>query len=126
MTGILKLISVIIVFLIVVLFIKTIFSIITGLESWLINVLSLGCAALTGWYTWCGLSGKNMGVAAAILSGALILGGFGFIFGFLGPMLVLQNSQQATTIGVFVASPLGVVLGAIAGFFLATRKKSYQ
>lgn len=126
MSGILKLTSVVIVFLIVLLFIKTIFSIITGLESGLINVLSLGLAALTGWYSWCGLSGKNIGIAAAMLSGALILGGFGFIFGFLGPMLVAQNSQQATTIGVFVASPLGVVFGAITGFFLATRKKSDQ
>jgi len=123
MMQFLKIISTFIVFLVVSFFIKTVFSIITGLEGWISSFLSLCFAMLVCWYVWKWFSGKSIGLPAAILSGSLILGGFGFIFGFFGPMLIAQDTQQAATIGILFASPLGMILGAIAGYRLVSRQK---
>jgi hypothetical protein len=78
---------------------------------------------LVSWYSWRWLSGKNIGMAAAVFSGALILGGFGFVFGFFGPMLITRDTQQAATVGIFIASPLGMLLGAVVGYIVAARQK---
>lgn len=52
------------------------------------------------------------------------MGGFGFVFGFFGPMLITRDTQQAVTIGIFIASPLGMLLGAVAGYTLVSRKNN--
>jgi len=103
MMQFLKIISTIIVFLVVSFFIKTVFSIITGLEGWISSFLSLCFAMLVCWYVWKWFSGKSIGLPAAILSG--------------------QDTQQAATIGILFASPLGMILGAIAGYRLVSRQK---
>jgi len=123
MMTFIRVISTIIVFLIVSFFIKTIFLIVTGLESWISTTLSLGLASLVSWYVWKWLSGSHIGFLAAMLCGSLVLGGIGFILGFLGPMLIAQDTQRATTLGIFFASPLGLVIGAIAGYMLESRQR---
>jgi len=122
MMTFIKIISTVVVFLIVSFFIKTIFLIVTGLESWVSTTLSLGAASLVGWYVWKWFSGQSIGATAAILCGSLVLGGIGFIFGFFGPMLIAQDTQRAATLGIFLASPLGLVTGAIAGYMLESRQ----
>ena len=119
----LKLITISIIFLLILFFMRTMFSITTGIEEWINTAVSLSFAVLVGWYSWRWLSGKSIGVAAAVLSGALILGGFGFVFGFLVPMLIMRDAQQAATVGIFIASPLGMLLGAVVGYIIATRQK---
>ncbi|MCB1937276.1 MAG: hypothetical protein KDF59_15185 [Nitrosomonas sp.] len=57
------------------------------------------------------------------MCGSLILGGIGFIFGFFGPMLIVQDTQRAATFGILIASPLGMVAGAVAGYLLKSRQK---
>jgi MFS family permease len=123
MKQLLKLTSISIIFLLVLFFIKTILAITTGLAEWINTAISLSFAVLVSWFSWRWLSGKNIGIAAAVLSGALILGGFGFVFGFFGPMLITRDTQQAATIGIFIASPLGLLLGAVAGYILVSRQK---
>ncbi len=123
MKQLLKITCSLLLFAIVLFFIQTILLITTELPDWIGAVLSISCATCAGWYSWQLLSGKKTGIVAAILTGALILGALGFIFGFFGPMLVAQDTQQAAFIGIFVTSPIGIVLGAIGGYLLASRRK---
>lgn len=123
MMQLLKLITISIIFLLVLFFMKTMLSITTDLEEWINTTVSLSFAALASWHSWRWFSGNTIGLAAAVFSGALILGGFGFVFGFFGPMLITRDTQQAATIGIFIASPLGMLLGAVAGYILVSRQK---
>lgn len=68
--------------------------------------------------------GEKIGMAAAVVSGILILGSFGFVFGFFGLMFVMRDVQQATAIGILIASPLGMLLGGVSGYILASRQNS--
>jgi hypothetical protein len=123
MMQLLKLTTISIIFLLVLFFIKTILAITTGLAEWINTATSLSFAVLVSWFSWRWFSGKNIGITAAVMSGALILGGFGFVFGFFGSMLITRDTQQAATIGIFIASPLGMLLGAVAGYILISRQK---
>jgi hypothetical protein len=53
---------------------------------------------------------------AAVLRGALIVGGIGFCGGFFGPRVFAPDANQGPLLGIFITGPLGVLLGAIGGF----------
>lgn len=122
MKKIFKAVGCLFIILIVLFFVKTFLSITADWDGWVSNVLSVLSALLTGWYTWIWLSGGKVGIGASILSGALIMGGIGFTLGFFGPILFIQNTQQATFVSIFIASPLGLFLGALGGYLLASRR----
>lgn len=63
-----------------------------------------------------------MGVT--VISGALILGGLFFTVGFLGPMAFTKDTSQGPMIGLFIAAPLGVIMGAIGGYLYAARQNA--
>lgn len=54
-------------------------------------------------------------VTASALTGALLLGGIGFVGGFFGPMLLAPRANQGPMLGIFVTGPGGLLLGALAG-----------
>lgn len=108
-------------FLIVLFFISTILTITTGFPAWLSTAFSLACALLAAWFTWKLVSGEKTGVVIAVIGGALILGGLCFTVGFLGPMAFAKDTSQGPLIGIFIAAPLGVILGAIGGYVYASR-----
>ncbi|SFD93870.1 multidrug ABC transporter permease [Nitrosomonas sp. Nm166] len=122
MIQILKPIVSFLMFLIVLFFISTILSITTSYPMWLCAVFSLACALLAGWFAWKLVSGERTGAGVAVISGALILGGLFFIIGFLGPMAFAKDTSQGPLIGIFIATPLGVVMGAIGGYLYASRQ----
>jgi membrane protein DedA with SNARE-associated domain len=35
----------------------------------------------------------------------------------------MRDAQQAATVGIFIASPLGMLLGAVVGYIIAARQK---
>ena len=49
----------------------------------------------------------------------LILGGIGFVGGFVGPMLFTPEANQGPMLGIFITGPLGFMLGAFMGAFVA-------
>src|SRR5690349_1406896 len=100
-------------FLTVLFFISTILTITTSFPAWFSTVFSLACAALAGWFTWKLVYGEKTNVGVAVISGALILGGLFFTVGFLGPMAISKDTSQGPMIGLFIAAPLGVIVGAI-------------
>ena len=123
MFQILKPIVSLLMFLTVLFFIHTMLTIITNFAPWLSVAVSSGCAALAAWFAWILISGKKTGTLMAIAGGALLLGGLFFTVGFLGPMVVAKDTSQGPMIGIFIAAPLGVIVGAIGGYVYASREK---
>ena len=122
MIQILRPIVSLLMFLTVLFFISTILTITTSYPTWLCTGFSLACASLAGWFTWKLVSGQRTGVGIAVISGALILGGLCFTVGFLGPMAFAKDTSQGPLIGIFIAAPLGMMMGAIGGYFYASRQ----
>ncbi len=124
MIRILKPIVSFLMFFVVLFFIGTILTIATELPDWISVALALFGAVLVAWYTWRLVSGEKMGTGISVLCGALMLGGLGFIIGFLGPMILAKDTSQGPLVGIFITGPLGVFLGAIGGYFLATKQNA--
>lgn len=47
----------------------------------------------------------------------LIVGGFGFFFGYFGPLIFAPGSNQGPLLGIFITGPLGMVMGTLGWFF---------
>lgn len=124
MIRILKPIVSLLMFLTVLFFISTILTITTSSSFWLSTAFSLTCASLAAWFTWKLVSGEKTGIAIAIIGSALILGGLFFIVGFLGLMVFAKDTNQGPLIGIFIAAPLGVIIGAIGGYIYASRQNT--
>jgi uncharacterized membrane protein YeaQ/YmgE (transglycosylase-associated protein family) len=45
----------------------------------------------------------------------MIVGGIGFLAGFIGPLIVTPGSNQGPLLGILVTGPLGVVVGTLVG-----------
>lgn len=43
----------------------------------------------------------------------LIIGGFGFLAGFLGPLIYAPEANQGPLLGILITGPLGVILGGL-------------
>lgn len=60
-------------------------------------------------------------ILGCVVGTALLLGVTGFIIGFFGPiligMLVGSQANLGPLWGIFVLGPVGVLLGAVTGFF---------
>jgi hypothetical protein len=48
--------------------------------------------------------------------GGLILGGIGFVAGFIGPIILQPGANQGPLLGIFFTGPLGFTLGAAIGW----------
>ncbi|GKS69191.1 hypothetical protein W03_11950 [Nitrosomonas sp. PY1] len=103
-------------FLLVLFFISTILTITSNLPIWLNVTVSLALALLSGWFGWQLTSGQRTGKGIAIVSGALIIGGISFTLVFLGSMAIIKDTSQGPLVGIFIATPLGLILGAIGGY----------
>ena len=60
----------------------------------------------------------------AIFAYGYILGAFGFVAGFFGPLIFTPESNQGPMLGIFITGPLGVVLGTALGiiFYLVRQR----
>lgn len=110
-------------FLIVLFFVNTLLTITTSFASWHNTILSLACASLAAWFTWKLVTGEETHTLIAVIGGALILGGVFFTLVFLAPMFIAKDTSQGPMIGIFIAAPIGVILGAIGGYVYASKRK---
>jgi hypothetical protein len=58
--------------------------------------------------------------AAAVL----VIGGAGFLCGFIGPIVLNPEANQGPLLGIFVTGPLGALLGAAFGIVATIRRMS--
>ena len=123
MIQILKPVVAFLMFLVVLFFIATILTIATELPQWVSVSLALFSALLVGWYAWKLVAGERVGVGISVICGALMLGGLGFIIGFLGPMIVAKDTSQGPLVGVVMTAPLGIILGALGGYIFASKQR---
>ncbi|UJP05453.1 MAG: multidrug ABC transporter permease [Nitrosomonas sp.] len=107
-------------FLIVLAFVHTILAITATLPAWLGLGLSILCAATAARFAWQLAAGARPSVYLAISGGALILGALCFTAGFWGLMIFAKETNQAPLIGIFIAAPLGLIVGAIGGYRYAS------
>lgn len=77
--------------------------------------ISLAVAVLTGLLLWRVTSTFSEGLILAMSRGAAIAGCLGFVGGFVGPMLLAPSANQGPLLGIFVAGPLGCLLGGVSG-----------
>lgn len=94
------------------------FSLLSSLPGhWLLALVgSFAAAVWTARYTWRRTDGAAEGGALALaLSGALIVGGTGFVLGFFGPMIFAPGANQGPLLGLFITGPLGFVAGGVGG-----------
>ena len=54
-----------------------------------------------------------------VLLGGIILGGIGFVGGFIGPIIFRPEANQGPLLGIFITGPLGFILGAVLGAVVA-------
>ena len=93
--------------------------------SLLAFVGSLAAAIWAGRYTWQRTDdARDGGVLAMTLTGALVVGGVGFVGGFFGPMIFAPEANQGPLLGLFITGPLGFVLGGAGGFLYALVRRS--
>jgi hypothetical protein len=66
---------------------------------------------------------RSQGVMRGGCLGAVVLGGIGFLLGFVGPMILTPDANQGPMLGIFITGPAGAVLGAIGGAIAAAMRK---
>ena len=86
-----------------------------GLSPWISYIGSLAAGGLTGRYIWRHTPSTEPGFVSAVMLGALITGGIGFLAGFFGPLLFRPGANQGPLLGIFITGPLGFVAGAMGG-----------
>jgi len=91
---------------------------------WLQPIVALGFAIWGARRVWRQLED----VAATSLpvfvgTGALALGGLGFVLGFFGPMIFAPEANQGPMLGIFITGPGGAVLGAVAGWIAWLKRR---
>jgi hypothetical protein len=58
-------------------------------------------------------------VETAMIVGAMVIGGAGFMAGFCGPMILMPEANQGPLVGIIYTGPLGAIAGAIGGLLYA-------
>jgi hypothetical protein len=93
------------------------FSLIPGVQDipLLAQVVSALLAALIAFGVWKMTGRIGSGIANYIILGGVIVGAFGFIAGFFGPLIFMPESNQGPLLGLLFTGPVGFVLGLIGG-----------
>lgn len=55
------------------------------------------------------------------LRGGCLLGGIGFVAGYVGPIIFMPESNQGPLLGIFITGPGGFVLGLLLGALFGPR-----
>jgi hypothetical protein len=84
--------------------------------------VGLACAALITVPVWRASADPAPGLARSMLKGAGLVGGIGFLGGYVGPMILAPDANQGPLLGIFITGPAGFVIGAIGGALWGRRR----
>ena len=71
-------------------------------------------------------SPRAMYVCSPALAGGLVVGAVCFALGFVGPLLLMPDSNLGPLLGIIVTGPVGFLLGAAGGAAYAIRRSSLE
>lgn len=91
---------------------------------WVPIIISMLCAACVGWYVWRKLGARQYSLMSDVSLGALVIGGSGFLSGFIGPIIFTPEANQGPLLGIFITGPAGLIIGAILGFVIGKIRNS--
>jgi hypothetical protein len=72
-------------------------------------------ALACGWFALRGHVEESRAQMRAGCAMGLVVGGMGFVAGFVGPLILTPGSNQGPLLGILVTGPLGFVAGALLG-----------
>lgn len=90
------------------------------------NVISLLIALVIGFFVYKNLGKISNGLVVTMLLGGMIIGAFGFIVGFIGPMIITPGANQGPLLGILFTGPIGFILGLIGGGIYWKVKRKYS
>jgi len=64
-----------------------------------------------------------MAIIKSAIRGGCLLGGIGFVAGYVGPIVFMPESNQGPLLGIFITGPLGFLIGLVAGAIGALVRK---
>ena len=101
------------------------FGLIASYESWTfyIVVMSSAVAVFFGWIAARLHSTDSRKLMRAGCLGGSLIGGIAFLGGFIGPMILMPQANQAPLLGILLTGPIGWLLGTIFG---VTRERLRQ
>ena len=105
--------------LLVVIFLPLLSDIAESTAIW----ISIPFIILAAWSTWRFQGRNEIGVISSVIAGAILVGGVSFAIGFFGPMVLVPDANQGPLLGILITGPVGLVVGAIAGFIYWLRDK---
>ena len=70
---------------------------------------------LCWWFALRGHRAESRARLGYALRGGLILGGLGFIGGFVGPIILAPEANQGPLLGIFITGPIGFAVGVALG-----------
>ncbi|HET7111608.1 MAG TPA: hypothetical protein VFI41_12095 [Gemmatimonadales bacterium] len=80
-------------------------------------ILAVVAAFFAARFVWRRTESLDGGPFVTAGIGAAIVGAIGFIGGFFGPIIFTPDANQGPLLGLFITGPIGVVVGAIGGYF---------
>jgi hypothetical protein len=89
--------------------------VLSRLSPWVAWLVAIVFAIVAARYVWMHTKATPPGLVSSTIVGALVTGGFGFVAGFFGPILLTPSSNQGPLLGLFITGPLGFMLGAVGG-----------
>ncbi|HET9604452.1 MAG TPA: hypothetical protein VFO96_09190 [Gemmatimonadales bacterium] len=88
-----------------------------GGQFWIAMILAVVVAYYAARFVWRRTESLDGGPFVTAGIGAAIVGAIGFIGGFFGPIIFTPDANQGPLLGLFITGPIGVVVGAIGGYF---------
>ena len=88
----------------------------TELGDGISALVSLPLASLVGYWCWRVTLGAHLGPVAWMVTGSLVTGAAALVFSLGAIFLFAPGANQGPMLAIFIIGPLGVVLGAIAGY----------
>jgi len=93
-----------------------------GFQLWVAGFAG-AIALFSGWVAWGIGKPDQRRLMAGGCRGATLVGGIGFIGGFVGPILLMPEANQGPLLGIFITGPLGLIIGLLLGITVAAVRR---
>ena len=79
------------------------------------HLVAIITAVLIGLFLWLITKDSSRKFINQLFITAIIVGGIGFVIGFIGPIIFYPDANQGPLLGIFITGPLSFLVGLIGG-----------